>query len=158
MQSSRRKLLGVMAAGGAAALLSGRDEAQAGPDGRSGLVGAWRVAVSRPTGEGVVLLTFTSDGTFFRSGDTHPVLSVAHGAWVQMSDRTYDGSYVALRFNENRAHIGSQNTRIRILVGDDPDQFTAVAKVQTVALDGTIEATSESQLRGSRMKVESFDD
>ncbi len=36
------------------------------------MVGAWLVSASRPGGEGVVLLTFTSDGTFFRSGDTHP--------------------------------------------------------------------------------------
>ncbi len=35
-----------------------------------GMVGAWIVSASRPGGEGVVLLTFTSDGTFFRSGDT----------------------------------------------------------------------------------------
>jgi hypothetical protein len=46
-----------------------------------GLVGAWLVSASRSGGQGVVLLTFTSDGTFFRSGDTHPTLSVAHGAW-----------------------------------------------------------------------------
>ena len=45
------------------------------------LVGAWEVTASRARGVGKNLLTFSSDGTFFRSGDTHPVLSGAHGAW-----------------------------------------------------------------------------
>src|SRR5437867_3859191 len=45
-----------------------------------GLVGAWIVTASRPGGVGKNLLTFSSDGTFFRSGDTHPVLSGAHAA------------------------------------------------------------------------------
>ena len=39
-----------------------------------GLVGAWIVTASRPVGVGKNLLTVSSDGTFFRSGDTHPVL------------------------------------------------------------------------------------
>ena len=33
-----------------------------------GLVGAWIVTASRPAGVGKNLLTFSSDGTFFRSG------------------------------------------------------------------------------------------
>ena len=45
------------------------------------LVGAWEVTASRARGVGKNLLTFSADGTFFRSGDTHPVLSGAHGAW-----------------------------------------------------------------------------
>src|SRR3989442_4816959 len=39
------------------------------------LVGAWEVTASRARGIGKNLLTFSSDATFFRSGDTHPVLS-----------------------------------------------------------------------------------
>ena len=52
-----------------------------------GLVGAWIVTASRPAGVGKNLLTFSSDGTFFRSGDTHPVLSGAHGAWKRVGDK-----------------------------------------------------------------------
>ena len=53
------------------------------------LVGAWLVTVSRPGGVGKNMLTFSSDGTFFRSGDTHPVLSDAHGAWRRVGDREF---------------------------------------------------------------------
>src|SRR5438552_1810968 len=103
-------------------------QAQDAPNAGSGLTGAWLVSASRPTGEGVVLLTFTSDGTFFRSGDTHPVLSVAHGVWTQVGDGEYEASYIALRFDENRAHIGSQATRIHITVETNPDEFTGLAR------------------------------
>ena len=128
--------------------------AQAGKGG--GPTGAWVVAATRPTGEGVVLLTFDSDGTFFRSGDTHPVLSVAHGVWTQIGNGEYEGSYVALRFDENRNHVGSQNTRIHISVGSNPDEFTGLARVRTLALDGSVQTTSETQLHGTRMTVEPF--
>ena len=67
-----------------------------------GLVGAWIVTASRPAGVGKNLLTFSSDGTFFRSGDTHPVLSGAHGAWKRVGDKEFDATYLAFRFDENR--------------------------------------------------------
>ena len=60
---------------------------------RGGLVGAWIVTASHPAGVGKNLLTFSSDGTFFRSGDTHPVLSGAHGAWKRVGDREFDATY-----------------------------------------------------------------
>src|SRR5690242_11506029 len=76
-------------------------------DTNRGLVGAWEVTASRPQGVGKNLLTFSSDGTFFRSGDTHPVLSGGHGAWKRMPDGSYDATYVAFRFDDARKWIGS---------------------------------------------------
>src|SRR5512135_3270829 len=90
---------------------------------------AWLVSASRPGGEGVLLITFTSDGTFFRSGDTHPVLSVGHGVWKRISDREFDATYIALRFDENKKLVGSQKTRIRITKGLGENEFTGLAKV-----------------------------
>jgi hypothetical protein len=160
MQSNRRSLLRLVAAGAAATFLPGREAAKAQqpvPSAGPGLVGAWLVASSRPTGLGVVLLTFASDGTFFRSGDTHPILSVAHGVWVPVSESDFDATYIALRFDENRTHIGSQKTGIRITLGPDPNQFTGTAKVSVLALDGSVQTTSQSQLQGQRITVEPFD-
>ena len=121
-----------------------------------GLVGAWLASASRPGGQGVVLLTFTSDGTFFRSGDTHPVLSVAHGSWKRISDREFDATYIALRFDENRKFVGSQKTRIRITQGPGENEFTGVAKVSLLDLSGKEERTSETRLAGKRIQVEPF--
>jgi hypothetical protein len=160
MQSNRRGALGLLAAGAAATFLPGREAARAQETAASaspGLVGAWYVDSSRVTGPGVVLLTFTSDRTFFRSGDTHPVLSAAHGVWVQVGEREFDANYIALRFDENRAWIGSQKTRIRISLGPNADQFTALTKTSTVALDGSVEATRQGQLRGQRIIPEPFE-
>ena len=159
MPTNRRSVLGLLATGAAAAFLPGRAAVRAQETGptASGLVGAWLVSSSRPTGQGFVLLTFTSDGTFFRSGDTHPVLSVAHGVWVPVGGRDFDATYIAMRFDENRAHVGFQKTRIRITVGPDPDQFTGLAKVRTLGVDGSVQGTSETQLQGKRISVEPFD-
>ena len=121
-----------------------------------GLVGAWLVTASRPEGQGVVLLTFTSDGTFFRSGDTHPVLSVAHGAWKRMSDREFDATYIALRFAEDRKFVGTQKTRIRITQGPGENEFTGVGKVSILDLNGKEERASETRLAGKRIQVEPF--
>ncbi len=120
------------------------------------LVGAWLVSASRPGGQGVVLLTFTSDGTFFRSGDTHPVLSVAHGAWKRIGDREFDATYIALRFDENRKFVGTQKTRIRITLGPGENEFTGLAKVSLLDLDGKEERASETRLAGKRIQVEPF--
>jgi hypothetical protein len=167
MVSGRRSRLGLLAAGVGAVFLPGRQAAGAqepspsGPSGRPsagpGLLGAWLVTVSRPTGQGAALLTFTSDGTFFRSADTHPVQSVGHGVWTPVDERDIDAMYIALRFDETRAHIGSQKTRLRLTLGPDPDRFTAVGKVSTLAVDGSVQGTSQTQLQGERIGVEAFD-
>jgi len=61
------------------------------------LVGAWEVTASRARGVGKNLLTFSSDGTFFRSGDTHPVLSGGHGAWKLVGPNQYNASMSLFR-------------------------------------------------------------
>lgn len=121
-----------------------------------GLVGAWLASASRPGGQGVILLTFTSDGTFFRSGDTHPVLSPAHGVWKRISDREFDATYIALRFDENRKFIGSQKTRIRIKQGLGENEFEGVANVSVLDLNGNEERAFETRLAGKRIQVEPF--
>jgi hypothetical protein len=104
-----------------------------------------------------VLLTFNSDGTFIRSADTHPVQTVGHGVWSPNGNGDIDAKYVALRFDENRAHIGSQKTRIRLTMGPEPDQFTGLGKVSTLGLDGSVQGTSQTQLQGKRIVAEPFD-
>jgi hypothetical protein len=121
-----------------------------------GLVGAWVVTASRPAGVGKNLLTFSSDGTFFRSGDTHPVLSGAHGAWKRVGDRDFDATYIAFRFDQDRKWIGSTKTRIHIISGPGDDEFSGVAKVSTRDLQDKEIGTSEVRLEGKRIQVEPF--
>ena len=121
-----------------------------------GLVGAWIVTASRPAGVGKNLLTFSSDGTFFRSGDTHPVLSGAHGAWKRVGDKEFDATYIAFRFDQDRKWIGSTKTRIHIVSGPGDDEFTGVAKVSTRDLQDKEIGTSEVRLEGKRIQVEPF--
>jgi hypothetical protein len=121
-----------------------------------GLVGAWIVTVSRPAGVGKNLLTFSSDGTFFRSGDTHPVLSGAHGAWKRVADKEFDATYIAFRFDQDRKWIGSTKTRIHIISGPEDNEFKGVAKVSTRDLQDNEIGTSEVRLEGKRIQVEPF--
>ena len=125
-------------------------------DTSKGLVGAWIVTASRPAGVGKNLLTFSSDGTFFRSGDTHPVLSGAHGAWKQVGDKEFDATYIAFRFDQDRKWIGSTKNRIQIIPGPGDNEFTGVAKVRTRDLQDNEVGTSEVRLEGKRIQVEPF--
>jgi len=121
-----------------------------------GLVGAWIVTASRPAGVGKNLLTFSSDGTFFRSGDTHPALSGGHGAWKRVDDREFDATYIAFRFDQDKKWIGSTKTRIHIIPGPGDNEFTGVAKVSTRDLKDDEIGTSEVRLEGKRIQVEPF--
>ena len=121
-----------------------------------GLIGAWIVTASRPAGVGKNLLTFSSDGTFFRSGDTHPVLSGAHGAWKRVGDKEFDATYIAFRFDQSGKWIGSTKTRIHIISGPGDNDFTGVAKVSTRDLQDKEIGTSETRLDGKRIQVEPF--
>ena len=122
-----------------------------------GLVGAWIVTASRPSGVGKNLLTFSSDGTFFRSGDTHPVLSGGHGAWKRVGDREFDATYIAFRFDQERKWIGSTKTRIHIIPGPGDNEFSGVAKVSTRDLNDAETGVSEVRLEGKRIQVEHSD-
>jgi len=119
------------------------------------LAGAWIVTASRPAGVGKNLLTFSSDGTFFRSGDTHPVLSGGHGAW-KASGKEFDATYIAFRFDQSGKWIGSTKTRIHIVPGPGPNEFTGIAKVSTRDLQDNETGTSETRLEGKRIQVEPF--
>ena len=146
-------LTAVVIAGCAASVATRQDAAV---ETNRGLIGAWIVTASRPGGVGKNLLTFSSDGTFFRSGDTHPVLSGAHGAWKRVGDREFDATYIAFRFDENRKWIGSTKTRIHIIAGPGDNEFTGVAKVSTRDLQDNEVGTSEVRLEGKRIQVEPF--
>lgn len=128
------------------------------PTGETGgsLVGAWIVTASRPAGVGKNLLTFSSDGTFFRSGDTHPILSGAHGSWKRVGDREFDATYIAFRFDQSGKWIGSTKTRIHIVAGPGSNEFTGLGKVSTRDLEEKETGASETRLEGKRIQVEPF--
>ena len=149
-------LLTVAVLAGCATVAPTSARQDAGGEAGIGLVGAWLVSANRPGGQGVVLVTFSSDGTFFGSGDSHPILSIAHGVWKRVSAQEFDATYIALRFDENRKFVGTQKTRIRITQGSGENEFTGVAKVRILDLTGNEERTSETRLSGKRIQVEPF--
>jgi hypothetical protein len=148
----RSVLLGLLTA----ALVAGC--ASPGPTGETsaGLVGAWVVTVTRPGGVGKNMLTFSSDGTFFRSGDTHPVLSGGHGAWRRVGDGEFHATYVAFRFDQGGKWIGSTVVRAHFILSPGGNEFTGKAKVSVRDLQDKEVGTSEVSPVGRRIQVEPF--
>ena len=119
------------------------------------LIGAWLVTSERSRGVGKNLLTFSSDLTFFRSGDTHPTLSGGHGAWRQLTSHEFEATYIAFRFDEDRKWVGSTKTTLRIKLGESSDEFVGTAKSLTRDLDDKTLRSAKSKLQGRRIQVES---
>jgi hypothetical protein len=121
-----------------------------------GLVGAWIITANRARGVGKNLLTFSSDGTFFRSGDTHPVYSGGHGAWKRVGDREFDATYIAFNFDQTGKWIGSNKVRIHIVQGPGDNEFTAATKATEFDLQDNVVVEREGRLAGKRIQVEPF--
>lgn len=117
------------------------------------LVGAWLVSSERSRGVGKNMLTFSSDGTFFRSGDTHPTLSGGHGAWKQVGPGSFEATYIAFRFDESQKWVGSTKTSLRMQLGSTPNEFTGTAKSVTRDLDDRELRVGEANLQGRRIEV-----
>jgi len=120
------------------------------------LVGAWEVTVNRAKGVGKNLLTFSSDGTFFRSGDTHPVLSGGHGAWKLVGPNLYNASYVAFSFDASGKWTGINRNNLQISLGPNGNEFQGTVKSSYRDLEDNVISTGNSPLAGKRIQVQAF--
>jgi hypothetical protein len=120
------------------------------------LVGAWEVTASRARGVGKNLLTFSSDNTFFRSGDTHPVLSGAHGAWKLVGPNQYNASYVSFSFDQSGKWTGINRNNLQLNLGPDGNEFTGTVKSSNRDLQDNVVSTGTSPLAGKRIQVQPF--
>jgi hypothetical protein len=120
------------------------------------LVGAWEVTATRARGVGKNLLTFSSDGTFFRSGDTHPVLSGGHGAWKLVGPNQYNASYVSFSFDQSGKWIGINRNNLQLNLGPDGNEFNGTVKSSNRDLQDKEISTGSSPLAGKRIQVQPF--
>lgn len=120
------------------------------------LVGAWEVTASRARGVGKNLLTFSSDGTFFRSGDTHPVLSGAHGAWKFVGPNQYNASYVSFSFDQSGKWTGINRNNLQLNLAPDGNEFNGTVKSSNRDLQDNVVSTATSPLAGKRIQVQPF--
>jgi hypothetical protein len=121
------------------------------------LVGAWEVVSRRSTGVGKNLLTFSSDGTFFRSGDTHPVLSGAHGAWKSVAPGVYHASYVAFAFDASGKWSGINRNNLELRLSADGKSFVGTAKSSNRDLQDVELRRGSAPLEGRRIEVQPFE-
>ena len=119
-------------------------------------VGAWEVTSRRSSGVGKNLLTFSSDGTFFRSGDTHPVLSGAHGSWKSVAPDAYHASYVAFAFDSSGKWVGINRTNLEIRLSADGNSFEGTAQSSNRDLQDIVLRRGMATLEGKRILVQPF--
>jgi hypothetical protein len=127
------------------------------PQAQPTLVGAWEVVSRRSTGVGKNLLTFSSDGTFFRSGDTHPVLSGAHGAWKRVAPGVYHASYVAFVFDASGKWSGINRNNLELRLSADGKSFEGTARSSNRDLQDNEIRRGRAPLEGRRIEVQPFD-
>jgi hypothetical protein len=120
------------------------------------LVGAWEVTANRARGVGKNLLTFSSDQTFFRSGDTHPVVSGGHGAWKLVGPNQYQASYVSFAFDRAGTWVGINRNNLQLTLSPDGNAFTGTVKSSTRDLQDNEISTGSSPLAGKRIQVQPF--
>lgn len=123
---------------------------------RPTLVGAWEVTATRAGGVGKNLLTFSSDGTFFRSGDTHPVVSGAHGAWKLVGPNKYEASYVSFTFDKSGKWNGVNRNNLQLTLNPNGNEFTGTVKSNNRDLQENVLSTGTSPLSGKRIQVQPF--
>jgi hypothetical protein len=121
------------------------------------LVGAWEVTSRRSSGVGKNLLTFSSDGTLFRSGDTHPVLSGAHGAWKNVGPGVYQASYVAFAFDASGKWVGINRNNLELRLRADGKSFEGTARSSNRDLQDNELRRGTAPLEGRRIEVQPFD-
>ena len=144
----------VLASGGCAIAPDHRTaQSQAQPT----LVGAWEVTSRRSSGVGKNLLTFSSDGTFFRSGDTHPALSGAHGAWKSVATGVYQASYVAFAFDASGKWVGINRNNLELRLSADGKTFAGTARSSNRDLQDNELRRGTAPLEGRRIEVQPFE-
>jgi hypothetical protein len=102
------------------------------------------------------LLTFSSDGTFFRSGDTHPVLSGAHGAWKLVGPNQYQASYVAFTFDQSGKWMGINRNNLQLELSADGNSFSGTVKSSNRDLQENVISAGAATLAGQRIQVQPF--
>ncbi len=120
------------------------------------LVGAWEVTASRAKGVGKNLLTFSSDGTFFRSGDAHPVVSGGHGAWKRTGPNQFNASYVSFTFDPSGKWVGVNRNNLQLTLAEDGNGFQGTVKSSNRDLEDKVVSTTTSPLAGKRIQVQDF--
>lgn len=144
----------VLALGGCATT---RSHLAAQPQAQPTLVGAWEVISRRSSGVGKNLLTFSSDGTFFRSGDTHPVLSGAHGAWTSIAPGVYHASYVAFAFDSSGKWVGINRNNLELRLGADGKSFEGTVRSSNRDQQDNELRRGTAPLEGRRIEVQPFE-
>ncbi len=147
---------GAVAAG--AVLAAGMAAPTAGAqDSPGSLVGTWIITSTRagsvPNG---ILVTVLPDGSFLRTGNTHPTESPAMGVWRQVEEGVYEVTYLALQFDTTGKFVGRRKAWLRIPLDPSGDSFTGRGRVVLLDPSGVESAPTESEIRGTRMLPEPF--
>jgi hypothetical protein len=119
-----------------------------------GLEGSWMLATTFADGRQTRgLATYDSNGSYVFSTSNF-FLSNGHGAWVRTGDRQFATTWVALRFDQTGAVIGTQRVRGQLTLGDTADSFSTRGQVELLDREGNIVGSDSNTSQGTRIRVE----
>ncbi len=148
-------VLGALVTGGAL-------KASAGASSGNQLAGTWEVAVNRPPPLTPLrsVQVFSGSGSVIEmANEWSATRTASHGSWERIDGRRYAASSVFFRFNpQTGADLGSQKIDRTILLAQDGQTFTHVARVTILDRDGNVSASFIARGSGARMQVERIPD
>ncbi len=122
---------------------------------RQSLKGSWIVTVTREDQSTFLsLMTFTSGGGVLEESNTTSIRSLGHGEWVRTGNRQFARTFVFFRFDgPTRGFIGTGRATANMRLGEDLNEFRAVARLERFDVNGNLIDTSTSTELGRRLEM-----
>ncbi len=119
------------------------------------LEGSWLVMVTREDQSTFLsLMTFTSGGGVLEESNTTSIRSLGHGEWVRTGNRQFARTFVFFRFDgPTRGFIGTGRATANMRLGEDLNEFRAVARIERFDVNGNLIDTSTSTELGRRLEM-----
>jgi hypothetical protein len=144
----------------------GRQESRNDEHGKHGrpraIVGSWFGATATGIRQ---LITFHADGTVLRSvqgeasiNPTRPPHTPAHGVWRYLGQGRFGATIWDLFYDVNTGlPLWYNRLRLEVTLGDDPDEASASAIVETIDLQGVVVGSRTGSASFVRIRFEPFE-
>jgi hypothetical protein len=154
-KSSRRKVLGMIAAGGiAAAAGSTTNPVEVSAQSLDPLVGAWMSTYHRSTGEILTgLVTFHDNGTVINSTSDHLSGGTSHGSWSSLGNGQYAYSVLRLDVDLEGNYSGIRAVDSDVTIDPSGNGWTSVSQTNFYDIDGNLIRALTTMGAASRIPV-----
>jgi hypothetical protein len=155
---ARQRVVLALLAAGLLAILATIVGTRIGPESASAqdqnMEGSWMLATTFPDGRQTMgLATHNGNGTYVIS-TSNPRLTAGHGVWVSTGNREFGTTWVALRFDESGAVVGTQKVRGQLTLDATGDSFSSRSQIEFLDRAGNVVGSGSATTQGRRLRVE----